>query len=272
MAQEIDDEPPHPGRALQRIAVDAVDHAIACLQLRGAAVHRGVHQARKSLRRARAVLRLGGESLGPDAAAVDEELRELVRGLSQARDADALVKTLDRLLRREDRDAERAVLRRARAAAVRARTAVLRAALADDPDFGRRRDRLLQAAAALGGLPWETLTSGQLLAVVEAAGRRVDKAAQRAQDSGRDEDWHRWRRRERRLVQKQRLLAGIGLPVEIERRHKALARALGQAQDYALLRAHCGRGSPFDRDDRPKLKRLADAGLAKLRGRIARAR
>lgn len=271
MAQQVDNGQSPPGLALERVAAEEIAHAAAFLQYRGGSVHRGVHQARKSLRRARAVLRLGGNALEPGAAAVDVALRDVVRSLSGARDADAVVKMLGRLLRREEREAERAALQRAQRVARRGRVDVLRAALADDPGFGRRREVLRQAAERLGELPWDAVDAADLMEVLAAGSRRVARAAKRAQASGLDDDWHRWRRRARRLAQKQTLLAGIGLPVEVARGDADLVRMLGQAQDYALLRAHCGKGSAFAREDRRRLKRLADAGLSRLRRRIAAA-
>lgn len=259
------------GTALQANAIAELTRAIDCLGWRGAHAHAGVHQARKSIRRLRATLALGGTALGPAAAVLDRELRRLNRGLSPVRDAQALVETLDRLARQHGSEEEHELLRRARRVAVRTRSAKMRDALAADPGFQRRRELLHYMKTVLPGLPWPAVSADMVSEAVAHGAKAVNKAAKRAQASGRDEDWHRWRRRARRLSQQQRVLAAAQLPTKDAHSRKAVAVLLGEAQDYSLLREHCKKDSPFSEPDRLSLRKLAARGSKRLRRRIAKA-
>ncbi|MBT2748085.1 CHAD domain-containing protein, partial [Lysobacter sp. ISL-42] len=103
-----------PGLRLRGFASRELDQALDALGWRGNRIHSGVHLARKSLRRARATLALGGAALGPGAALIDRELRRLNLDLSGLRDAHALVETFDRLLRSHTEADIRPLLLRAR--------------------------------------------------------------------------------------------------------------------------------------------------------------
>src|SRR4249919_4387526 len=86
-----------PGTALRDYGLAELAVAIHGLAMRGGHVHEGIHQARKAIRRTRAMLTLGASSLGPGARLIDRQLRRVNRRLSPLRDAHALVQTLDRL-------------------------------------------------------------------------------------------------------------------------------------------------------------------------------
>ena len=245
-----------------------LDRAIEHLGWRSGRVHEGVHQARKSLRRTRAVLALGAPVLGPGADLLDREIRRVNRGLSQMRDAQALVETLDRVSARNKAPEVAPVLRRARRTAAQARAESARRELADDPGLAHKRMLLGTLRAALPALPWDSLTETRVRDALDAGLARVDAADAQARATGRDTDWHRWRRRVRRLSQQHRALGDrIDLGVA-KKRVKSLAIELGEAQDYALLRDHCGRRSIFSELDRRVLRALADEGTRRMRARI----
>jgi CHAD domain-containing protein len=258
------------GTELRDYACAELDRAIGCLGWRGGRVHEGVHQARKSLRRTRAVLALGKPVLGPGAALLDREIRRVNRGLSPMRDAQALVETLDRLIRRNKTPEFAAVLRRARRIAARVRADRARRELAEDPGLARERALLTTLRAALPSLPWDTLTETRASDALDAGMARIDKTGARARASGRDTDWHRWRRSVRRVSQQHRAL-GDRIEDGARDRVKSLAVELGEAQDYALLHDHCGRRSIFSESDRHALRMLADRGAQRMRERIAKA-
>ncbi len=229
-----------PGEALRDYAAAELDSAIVGLGWRGGRVHAGVHQARKALRRVRATLALGGTALGPGAALVDRELRKANRGLSALRDAQALVETLDRLIAAQSQPDMLQILRRARRNAATRRAIEARAALADDPQLGLRRDLLTALRGAMLALPWQRVDLAQARAALAHSVERIVRAQTRAQDSNRDEDWHRWRRRERRLSQQRRALkaGGIDHAIDLPKIDKRIAKRLGAAQDLGLLREH----------------------------------
>jgi hypothetical protein len=260
------------GLRLRDHAMSELDVAIAHLGWRGSRVHDGVHLARKALRRTRATIALGGDALGPGAALVDRELRRLNRGLSRLRDAQALVETLDRLIAAGHDAATMQLLHRGRRRAASHRVACARECLAADPELRQRRALLTTLRGALLALPWEVLDATQLQAGLAASESRMQEARAKADRIGRDEDWHRWRRRARRVSQQLRALKATGVAIaEAAAFDKHATERLGAAQDLALLLDHCGRGSPFSKADRAALRRFAEPELAHRREHLARA-
>jgi hypothetical protein len=266
-----------PGPALRDHARAELEAAITALDRHGRHLHAGVHRARKALRRVRATLALGRAGLGPGARLVDRELRRINRELSVLRDAQALVETLDRLRKAHHDDPDStALLHRARRAATARRTAVTRDSERDDPARARHRALLTALGGALSALPWPVLTSAMVDAAIAVSDTRAARAQARARAGGRDEDWHRWRRRSRRQSQQRRALKVAGLavrgpPVAASAFDKTLTKLLGDAQDLNLLLEHCGRRSPFSKSDRAALRRFAMSEQARLRERIIRA-
>ncbi len=260
------------GMRLRDYASAELAQAIACLAWRGGRFHSGVHLARKSLRRTRATLALGMPVLGPGAELIDRELRRMNRRLSKLRDAQAVVGTLDLLLGKVDAAESALVLRRTRRIAAQARAARARSTLTGDPQLQDKRALLATLHAALPALRWDAVGETDVRTALRLALIRMDAAGARAQVSGRDEDWHRWRRHARRLSQQHRALGDMAalLPATTDL-HKRLAVLLGEAQDFALLREHCGKRSVFAPTDRALLRRLTDDGMRRLRERVAKA-
>lgn len=258
-----------PGAALRDYACGELDRAIACLGWRGGRLHSGVHQARKSLRRTRAVIALGIARLGPGAELVDREIRRINRRLSALRDAQATIEALNRLLATGADAGSAVALRRMRRKAAALRAASRRKALVDDAGLATPRALLATLRAALASLPWDRVTTEDLGVAVRFSTAHIESAAERVREGGDDVDWHRWRRRVRRLSQQQRALEDAAPALVTGKKHwKALAVSLGEAQDFALLRERCGKRSPFQRDDRRLLRGLAESGEAGMRERI----
>ena len=246
-----------------------LDRARALLGWRGGRIHSGVHEGRKSLRRARAMLAMAAPLPGGGVALIDRELRRICDSLSALRDAQALVEVLDRLSTDPQMSNLAPLLRRARRVAAAARATAASQALAADPGLSDRRGRLAVLSAGSCALPWRELSEDGVRAALTASLDAVAAAATRARKTGIDRDWHRWRRRLRRFKQQRTALGGLAVafdaaPERIERR----AVALGHAQDFALLGEHCGKGSVFDRADRKALRALARLGLAQARAAI----
>lgn len=256
------------GARLRSFALAQLVHAEAQLDRgdSGDARHAGVHQARKAIRRTRAVLALAGDALGRRATAVDVALGRLCRGLSPLRDAQALVEALARLGANAP-EPLRAALPELDTAARTRRDAMLAGALARDPDFTRRRARLAALRAALASLPWASVDPATVAAALARSERRTAKATRRAAKHPEDHDtWHRYRRRLRRLRQQDTLLADVAAGLRPQTPDlEARATALGEAQDDALLLRHCGRHSPFPPSARRALRRVARERLAHAR-------
>ncbi len=247
------------GAVLRAEALHEAERAARQLARPGEERHEGIHQARKSIRRVRALLALGGEIFvaTPAVQRLDAALRSLCRGLSSLRDADALRDALLHL----SRDAVIGPIECERLCAF---VAVLRArrlasALARDPDFARRRARLQEAQTRLDLLPWDRVGEREVRAAHDYSTKRLRRALKQARGKADVEAWHTLRRRLRRLRQQENALArvapdaGLNTPGVAE-----LADRMGKAQDHALLLAHCRRAGVFPARDRATIRRLVE--------------
>ncbi|MGL6291277.1 MAG: CHAD domain-containing protein [Silanimonas sp.] len=247
------------GAVLRAEALHEAERAARQLARPGEERHEGIHQARKSIRRVRAILALGGEAFtaAPAVQRLDAALRSLCRGLSSLRDADALRDALLHL----SRDAVMGPIECERLCAF---VAVLRArrlasALARDPDFARRRARLQEAQTRLGLLPWDRVDEKDVRAAHDYSKKRLRRALKQARGKADVEAWHTLRRRLRRLRQQENALArvvpdaGLSTPGVAD-----LADRMGKAQDHALLLAHCRRSGVFPARDRATIRRLVE--------------
>jgi CHAD domain-containing protein len=255
------------GPALRGYVTAELQSAMAGLGARGGRIHAGVHLARKAIRRTRAVLALGRTTLGPGAAPIDRELRRVNRSLSTLRDAHALVETLDRLAAKPHDAVMTRRLRRARRVAATRRASCARTQIDGKPERARAMLAMLQAA--LQGLPWQTLSSSTLTDALDLTLHGIAEARADACTTGRNRDWHRWRRRMRRMSQQHTACAAVGLEFSEPLFDKSLAEQLGKAQDLDLLLEHCSQGSPFSKPDRAALRAFAKSALARQRKRIA---
>lgn len=234
-----------------------LQRSIVCLGYRGSRAHEGVHQARKSMRRARACLALGESALGAGAGMIDRELSKVCDGLSALRDAQARVESLTRLIEHNDDPEMKSCLQAAKRLALVSRADAMRDEQSIDNQFLSRRERLHVVAAAMTVLPWEQITIAVLSRAINATMLACDKAADTALSEGRAKDWHRLRRRRRRLVQQHTALAnsGIELPL-IPLPDRKIATLLGEAQDLTLLRGFFQKHHGLSVDDAMKLRRF----------------
>jgi CHAD domain-containing protein len=223
------------GLRLRRYVDNELQIAASALTLRGHASRDGVHRARKAIRRTRAALLLGWPA--PDAAvalAVDR-LKYVNDQLSGLRDAHALVGALDRLLEGET-GTTREMLDHARKGLARNRSA-----LEHDPAAGS----LLQdaggqvrfIAAGIDALAWDDVAEDDIATTLDATARKVDRARRDALADGKAKDWHKWRRRLRRLSQQRRACAALGIEAPFTPFDKSVAEQLGKLQDHNALLA-----------------------------------
>lgn len=270
MTAASEDASPSAGAALRRLAEGELLHAIDCLGRKAGHLHKGVHLARKSIRRVRSLLALAGPVLGPGAEALNQHLSKINRSLSSLRDAQALVEAIDHFSARNRNENWLAVLGRARNSAVQARMEALKDQMSLDPGFEQVQGLLIQTAAALLELPWDELDEVALKAAFARSRKKTRKASLSAVATEDDEDWHRWRRKARRQTQQHRLLAEVGIRTMVRHDDKAMAELLGQQQDCALLLAFCEpENSPFGWADRNQLKQFARKQLRVIRKRLA---
>ena len=227
-------------RAARGRVDDAVDHLEGRMREDGSTA---VHEARKSLKRARALVRLGRDALGDEAYRRENAAyRAAGRRLAAARDAEVVVQTLDGVTERyadELRpDADTALherLEREREAA--------RAALEDDGD---ERDgtvaSLEQGRARIA--TWEL--ADDIAPLARGLRRIYRRGRRRMRDARKDpsvEALHEWRKRVKDLWHAYELLRPAR-PKQMKRCAKEvhrLADLLGEDHDLAVLRARARR-------------------------------
>lgn len=242
--------------AVERAARDGPDRAAA------------VHEARRRLKKARALLRLVRGPLGDAYAREDGALRAVAAALADARDADAQRAAVAGL-------AARYAGRLPTADFAAAATAVGADRPAAALDGAALTAALRDAAGRVDRWPLE----GAAWADVRAGAARAYARGRRALDAVRaDPDdvaaWHAWRKRVKDLWYHHRLLRDALPPVMAgyaAALHE-LSELLGDDHDLALLRARLTRGSapPAGAGDDAALLALVDARRAGLRGAALR--
>jgi CHAD domain-containing protein len=190
---------PHPTAP----SIQAALAALAGRECRGAARaladvkdrHRGIHEARKSLRRLKSLLALGAEPFADQLPALNERIGKLATGLSPLRDAHVAVHTAQVLAgpspSTEWQQAIHALENR--------RDGRLAAALTKDPRFLKRRHQIRDLGDAIEILPWKAVTRRTIEQAIARSERRVVNAEKRVRKDGSIANLHRWRRRARRL-------------------------------------------------------------------------
>jgi CHAD domain-containing protein len=217
---------------VKRIAREELADAIENLQAGE------IHEARKRLKKTRALLRLMRGELGASYRADNARLREIGRKLSPVRDAEAMLESVDRAA------PHRAAVRKLRPVLERHKQRVEKQA-----DFGVLGPKLIEALDAvrkdvrkwpLDGGGFDVIESG-----VEAAYRKGRKALEKYLRTGRREDEHEWRKRVKDHWYHVRLLEDHWRDdaKDYERSLKELEDALGEDLNLALVREHAGRNA-----------------------------
>jgi CHAD domain-containing protein len=227
-----------PADPLHQAVAEQVDALLVWDRAVRADVDDAVHQMRVTTRKIRSLLQASPISFElSEHAPILDELRELATVLGAARDAEVLAERYRRAL---DRMPPQLVRGRVRERLVdgaehRYRTGLRRslAALRSERYF-----RLLDALDAIVAEPVAAAAEQQPAPVtIDAAGRRVRKAAEAARgaaEEDRDNAIHRIRKRAKRL---RYTAAAIGA-TEVSEQAKAIQSLLGDHQDSVVSRAH----------------------------------
>jgi CHAD domain-containing protein len=193
-------------------------------------VTEAVHEYRKALRRARAVLSLVADALPKsERRAVRRALQEARRALSTARDHAVAPETLSHLqLGEVERETANAILATAREAMPA--TPELRQLLAEGAARAAAQVEALEAALPTT-IEWDTVAKG-VRSVYDAA-RRARKAGKRSK-----RQFHTWRRRSKELTYQLELLSGYAGVATTELHHEieGVTDAQGPAVDLIMLR------------------------------------
>jgi len=217
---------------IRRIAREQID--AACRELQGEGEpRRAVHEARKALKKIRALLQLVGPEFGRKRLQSEKQLfRGVAKLLAPLRDADARVKTCEILMQggkpvpkafgevRDDLEAEttRIVQR-----------------------IGSRRRRavamLRQARGHVGRWPLEDLTWKLLCREIRRCYRKGRKALQFYQQQPSDENFHAWRKWVKKLWYHLRIVEKRfpHAPTEEIAQLEAIGELAGTAHDFSVL-------------------------------------
>ena len=223
---------------LPRIAGEQVERAMAELKEEETNVPEAVHQVRKRCKKIRGVLRLVRGSFADSYQQENTWFRDLARGLSGARDRQAVLTCFDKLCDYFSEDLETNAF-----AVVRHVLAERRAEAHEGAELSQRvRETTMALQRARGRVAGWRLDDDGFAAVEQGLARtyrRARKALRASYRSPTPEHFHEWRKRLKYHWYHLRLLRQLwpapmkGLAVEA----KQLADLLGDDHDLAVLRA-----------------------------------
>ena len=242
------------GEGLRRMALAQLDIAIESLQGGDASIspERRVHEARKALKRIRALLRMLRDELGERAYERESTLvRRIGKRLAQARDAEVLLGTLDDLIARQPKElGGRRGVQRLRTRLQTERDGAAELVLADSATRAGVLDELRAMRVRVAG--WQLAEPGGIEAVepalgrLYASGKRHMRRAERAKRA-RGRELHEWRKRVKDLryaaemlqrddqrSQKQRR-SDAAFTSDVARRADELGELLGKEHDLVVL-------------------------------------
>lgn len=265
--------PRHAGldaAGVRRIARHRIEKAIAFLEVARPS-DRTIHEARKELKKARAMLRLLRDSL-PEATYRRENaaLRNAARPLGALRDANALLAALDAMSARRGLRASRPGL------------AGLRRVLRQERDVARRRlqrartlatERAALRRCAERSMRWDARAGGwkPLGKALERTYRQGREAMKAALSDATVENLHEWRKQAKYLWQELKILRPLWprLIADLAAETHRLTRYLGEAHDLAALagKARENRRAFADARAPDALLAAIDRRRARLRGR-----
>ncbi len=232
---------------LVQAAHEQLGRAASGLEVEASLEPVAVHEARKAIKKARAVLRLGRRALGTEQAVrMERQLGDLARQLGRWRDADALAETVARL-----KDVAPPVdplllpTFDAVSSRVERRRDELRLRLVSEGLMCRRGvlKGLADARAALVQWPLPEAAQADLARGVKKSFKRARAAYVVARQTGDPELLHDWRKRTKVLANVARLFGKTWPEFQGARRDRLsrLADALGHEHDLALLDAFVAR-------------------------------
>lgn len=222
-------------RGLRRLARKELRKAVRCIEQRRHRREEAIHEARRALKKARAIVKVFEADRGQGLRTTRKRLRRVSRSLSQLRDADVKIETLDALRRRAPN-----ALTPTTYALMRRLLRQDRRALAHD---SRMAKELQHAARTLrrsrrAARDWSSRHENlrALLAATKAARREGRDAMLCAEHSHTAADFHEWRKSVKTLMYELRLLEAAGPDIRAEIRElRYIERWLGIDHNLVVL-------------------------------------
>jgi CHAD domain-containing protein len=224
--------------AVKRIASEELESAAAQLAGKGAANRdEAIHEARKSIKKVRALLRLMRPELATTYATENVRLRDIGRKLSEFRDASAIVDTFESLREKYRDDLKDRTLGSIHRGLIERKEQYER-----DAGVGRALRTLAGALSASSRRVkvWPVLTDGfpAIAPGIEKTFRRGRKAFAQVQAHPSPENYHEWRKRVKDHWYHVRLLEDLWTEVMLayEKSLKQLETWLGDCHNLVVLR------------------------------------
>jgi CHAD domain-containing protein len=232
MGYHLERNEPVP-QGLKRIAREQLASAADELGKRGRQRAEGIHEARKSIKKVRAVLRLVRLELGNTYQKENARLRRVGRTLSEFRDATAIIQIVDALKEKYPEELPQAIRRKLvahRAASERRRNVA--------GVVQKMATTLRGAEARVNSWPMETNGFAAIAPGLEATYRAGRKALARAQEQPQPENFHEWRKRVKDHWYHVRLIEDLWSDVMggYEKSLKDLETWLGDDHNLVILR------------------------------------
>jgi len=223
---------------LKRVVRDEIESASAHLAgLKKTSRDEAIHEARKSIKKVRALLRLAGRELGGTGTREDRRLRDIGRRLSEFRDAFVMIDTFDGLKRKYRRETAR-------------KLGPVRTGLIQRRTESRREEEmrivlehasaaLAQASRRVAAWPLETDGYAAIGEGLEATYRAGRAGLERVREDAHAENFHQLRKRVKDHWYHARLLENLWTEVmtTYEKALKDLETWLGEDHNLAVPRA-----------------------------------
>jgi len=230
-----------PGEDLRAIAIEQIDGAREVLRDAGKPSAIRVHEARKHLKKTRALLRLLAEPLGARESETRRRLRKAGRELSASRDATVIRIAFDEIVAAGVAGADAEVLGHIGA---RLRSAVERAEAASgglDAAMAEVSSTLAEVREEVAAWNLDTFGQAELVAACAKTYHKARRELRRLERQSDPVAAHEWRKRLKEHWYHMRLL-GESRAAGLD----AVGEQLGKANDLAVLQEHLEQGSERD--------------------------
>lgn len=254
---------------LKRIVHEQIDSAVDSLQNVGDDSHDAIHDARKRFKKIRAVMRLVRDELGSDIYRRENVCyRDAGRALSDIRDSYVKIETVDALREHYAEHLEHEAFQQTRQQFVDAHQALSRRLVDEENVPAQVISTLQEARSRVDDLPIEGEEYDAIRPSIRRVYKRGYRGLARSYEEPLPENFHDWRKRVKYLWYHARILNPLwpGLFKEWADQIHDLSDYLGDAHDYAELRAHVEANPTFcpQDEERELLLALADRRRAEL--------